>query len=175
MIRWQLGLFWPLVVAMLGLVAFTLYVFSHSERLYRLKLALIPALLGVAAFSFPWFGTRLGYAYPEGLPASFEYVAHRTIVQDRRKAWIDILVVSRKPLESDTRLHRVPWSRPLEEALKQAQRMQPGGGWIEMDRAQREGDDPHWMPRRVLPQDVLPKDALPDREPDLLRPKGPMA
>lgn len=173
MIRWQITLFWPLVAALLALAAFTLYVYIHSEGRYRLKLVLIPALLAATTFSFTWFGARLGYACPAGLPASFEYLAHRVVAEQSRKAWIEILVLSRKPLERDARLHRVPWSKALEEALTKARQMkQAGGGWIEMDR--HDGDDAaQWVPKRVLPQDVSPKDPLP-QERDLLRPQGPL-
>ena len=177
MIRWQIHLLWPLVATLLVLAAFALYVYVHSDRLYRLKLLLIPAMLAAVAFSFTAFGARLGYGYPAGLPESFEYVTHRLVLENNRKAWVDVLVVSRKPLEPDARLHRLPWSKGLEDSLKQAQRMQKGDGWVEMDRT-GEGDEyPQWIPRRVLPQDASPKDPLPqDRrtpERDLLVPQGP--
>lgn len=172
MIRWQLELLWPLVAILLLLTAFGLYVVVHSDRRYRLKLVLIPALLAAAVFSFVAFGSRLGYAYPAGLPVSFEYVTHKVIIEGHRKAWIDILVVSRKPLESAARLHRLPWSKELEDVLKQGQEMQRGGGRIEMD---RDGDAYPQIPRRVLPQDEAPKDPLPEREPDILAPRGPTA
>jgi hypothetical protein len=171
MTRWQIELLWPLVVALLAFVCFALYVFVHTDRFYRLKLLLIPALLAMSAFSFTWFGQQLGYAYPAGLPRSFEYVAHRLILVENQKTWLDILVVSRQPLERDSRLHRLPWSEKLEDALKKAHQMQKGGGRVEMGRG--DGDDyPQWVPRRVLPQDDAPKDPLP-REGDMLAPHGP--
>lgn len=176
MIRWQLHLLWPLVATLLALAGFALYVFSHNDRLYRLKLLLIPALLPVLLFSFTWLGARLGYAYPAQLPPAFEYLTHKLILENDRKAWIDVLVVSRKPLERDARLHRMPWSKPLEEALRQARQMQQGGGSIHLEQGDAGADDyPQWMPRRVLPQDAAPKDPLPQQtEPDLLAPQGPM-
>lgn len=175
MIRWQIELMWPLVIAFLLIACFTLYVFIHSERRYRLKMVLVPALLATAAFSFTWFGGRLGYAAPAPLPQNFEYVTHRLVVEDNRKAWVDILLVSRKPLQRDARLHRLPWSKPLEDALKQAQRMQrEGGGRIEIDSQGRGDPYPQWVPRRVLPQDDAPKGPFPSREDDLLAPVGPM-
>ena len=171
MTRWQIELLWPVIIGLLAFVGFALYVFIHTDRFYRLKLLLIPAVLATAAFSFTWFGQQLGYAYPEGLPRSFEYVAHRLILVDNRKAFVDILVVSRKPLERDARLHRMPWSQKLEDALKNAHQMQKGGWRVEMGRGN--GDAyPDWVPRRVLPQDDVPKDPLP-REGDMLAPNGP--
>jgi hypothetical protein len=164
MIRWQLHLLWPLVAVLLAMAAFSLYVFSHNDRLYRLKLLMIPALLCTTLFSFAWFGGRLGYGYPAGLPDALEYVAHKLVIEDNRKAWIDVMAVSRKPLERDARLHRLPWSQPLEDALKKARDMQQGGGSIELQRGRGAGtgdDYPSWVPRRVLPQDVMPKDELP--------------
>ncbi len=170
----QLQLMWPLVTALLALTGFALYVFIHNDRRYRVKLVLIPALLWTALFSFLWFGGRLGYAYPAGLPLAFEYVAHKLILEDNRKSWIDVMAVSRKPLERDARLHRVPWSKPLEDALKKAREMQRGGGSIHMELGRNGIGDPYpqWVPRRVLPQDVTPKDLLPDQF-DLLAPRGP--
>jgi hypothetical protein len=187
MIRWQLELMWPLLVTLLLLSAFMLYVYTHSAKLYLLKVALIPALMGVMAFSFPYLASRMGYGYPEGLPESFEYVAHKLVIEEQRKAWIDVMVVSRKPLERDARLHRMPWSDALEKALKKAQQMQQhGGGEVRMERGQ--GDEyPNWMPRRVMPSEVMPKDGLrpapgrptmppsapPPDAADMLQPKGP--
>jgi hypothetical protein len=172
-IRWQLTLLWPLVATVLILSAFALYVFAHSERLYRLKLALIPAVLAAAVASFMWFGSRLGYAFPAGLPQSFEYIAHKVILVDNRKAWLDVLVVSRKPLERDARLHRMPWTKELEDALKGAQEIKKQGGQVDME--QGGGDEyPQWVPKRVQPQQEMPKDPIPERqsEPDLLAPDG---
>ena len=173
MTRWQIELLWPLVVALLAFVCFALDVFVHTDRFYRLKLLLIPAVLATAAFSFTWFGQQLGYAYPEGLPRASEYVAHRVILVDNRKAWVDILVVSSQPLETvgDARLHRLPWSQKLEDALKHAHPGLQKVGRVEMGRGN--GDAyPDWVPRRVLPQDDVPKDPLP-REGDMLAPHGP--
>jgi hypothetical protein len=172
-IRWQLELLWPLVSTLLALAIFALYVFSHSDRHYRLKLVLIPGLLAVVVFSFTWIGDKMGYAHPGALPASFEYVAHKLILENNRKTWIDILVVSRKPLERDARLHRMPWTKALEDSLKRASRMQQeGGGRIEMDGRGNGDEYPEWMPRRVMPQDDMPKDPLPEQR-DLLAPRGP--
>jgi hypothetical protein len=183
-IRWQLHLMWPLLAALLTLGAFALYVFTHSARLYRLKLVLIPALMGTMAFSFPWLASRMGYGYPEGLPDRFEYVSHRLVLEEHRKAWIDVMVVSRKPLERDARLHRMPWSDALEKALKKAQQMQQGGGEVQMERRGDSDEYPDWMPRRVVPSEVMPKEPprnapgrpAPSPSPDasdLLRPQGP--
>jgi hypothetical protein len=183
-IRWQLNLLWPLLAALLTLGAFALYVFTHTARLYRLKLVLIPALMGTMAFSFPWLASRMGYGYPEGLPDRFEYVAHKLVLEKHRKAWIDVMVVSLKPLERDARLHRMPWSEALEKALKKAQQMQQGGGEIRMERRGNTDEYPDWMPRRVVPGEAMPKDppqspprrTMPNQPPDatdLLRPQGP--
>ncbi len=173
MMHWELELLWPLVLTLFTLAAFALYVFVHNDRLYRLKLVLIPAVLLATLFSFSWFGARLGYAYPAGLPPAFEYVAHKLILVENRKAWLDVMVVSRKPLERDARLHRMPWSKPLEDALKKARQMQKGGGMIVMENKGKGDRYPQWMPRRVLPQDAVPK-APPDKAPvDLLAPTGP--
>jgi hypothetical protein len=172
MIRWQLHLLWPLAAVLIGLAGFALYVFAHSDRLYRLKLLLIPAMLAVCAFSFTFFAARLGYGAPAPLPVHFEYLTHKVILEGPRKTWIDILAVSRKPLERDARLHRVPWSEKLENSLKLAREMRKTGGDIELHRGDND-DYPGYVPKRVMPQDVAPKDPIPEQrpaQPDILAP-----
>jgi hypothetical protein len=174
-IHQQLQLLWPLVAALLAISVFALYVFCHTDRNYRLKLLLMPALLLAAATSFTWLGQKLGYASPHELPASFEYVTHRLVLVGDRKSWLDILVVSRTPLERDARLHRVRWTKELEDALSAARQMQrQDEGWVEMQRdADGSTDAQRWKPRRVLPQHAMPKPAPTEDRRDLLAPNGP--
>lgn len=159
MIREQMLTLWPLVAVLLAVVALALYVLTHTERQYRLKLVLIPAVLAAAIGSAAVFGARLGYAFPSPLPEAFEYLSHKVILEGDEKRWIDILVVRRKPLDTGARLHREPWSQKLEDALKKARSMQAGGGEIHVE---RDGDETGDLtPRRVLPEQVLPKTPIP--------------
>lgn len=175
--REQFLLFAPTLAVLMLLLAFVLYVFYSTDRHYRLKLLLGPALVIASLAVVPSLGAQLGYGWPAGLPVSFEYLAHRVKVEATENRWIDVLVVSRKPFSTEPRLHRVRWSQKLEDALYQAQQMKEGkeGGDIEMNadgHAASNGDSyPSYVPKRVLPRDQSPKPGnSPPRAPDQ-RPK----
>ena len=166
MLLHQFQLLSTLSAVLVLLAALVLYVYYSTDRHYRLKLLLGPALLGGCAVSFVVVGSRLGYAWPSALPESFEYMAHRAVVVDERKRWVDVLLVSLKPLQSSPRLHRVPWSQQIEDALEQAQSMREdrAGGQIVMEGqagAAGRGDAyPEYVPKRVLPRQQNPKDEV---------------
>lgn len=170
MLRQQFMLLLPLSTVFVLLAVLILYVHYNTERHYRLKLLMGPALLLSCAGAFPFVGLGLGYGWPAALPESFEYMAHKPIVVERDKRWIDVLLLSRKPFQSDPRLHRVPWSQALENVLDQARKLKEGpeGGDIVMERGADvsvDGDPyPSYVPRRVLPSEQNPKEMLPPRQ-----------
>ncbi len=173
MLQQQFTLLLPITTVFVLLAVLILYVHYSTATHYRVKLLLGPALLLACAGAFPFVGLNLGYAWPTDPPASFEYMAHKPIIVEQHKRWIDVLLLSRKPFKADPRLHRVPWSQSFEDALDQAQTMKDGrqGGDIVMERggaAAGSGDSyPKYVPRRVLPQDQNPKaPLLPDTAPD---------
>jgi hypothetical protein len=170
MMQQQFALLSPLITIFVLLAVLILYVYYSTDKLYRIKLLLGPALLLACAGAFPYVGVKLGYGWPAALPESFEYMAHKAIVVSHEKRWLDVLVVSRKPYKADPRLHRVPWSQKFEDALDKAQAMKEGkeGGNIVMDSGGGEspvGDAyPDYVPKRVLPQQQNPKAKLLPRE-----------
>ncbi|HEY5931142.1 MAG TPA: hypothetical protein VIU02_12595 [Burkholderiales bacterium] len=165
MLNEQITLLYPIVAIFLLLAVFVLYVYYTSDRHYRIKLLLGPTLLAACVFTVPFVGARLGYGWPTPLPASFQYFAHRTVVVGGEKQWIDVLLVSRKPLAADARLHRVPWTRKMEDVLEQANQMKegPAGGEIVVNGpvggSTARGSIPEYSMNRILPQDQMPKDA----------------
>jgi hypothetical protein len=169
MLQQQFALLLPVTTIFVLLGVLILYVHYSTARHYRIKLLLGPALLLACAGAFPYVGLNLGYAWPAALPESFEYMAHKPIIVDQHKRWIDVLLLSRKPFRTDPRLQRVPWSQAFEDALDQAQAMKEGreGGDIVMERgaanAQAGDSYPNYVPRRVLPQDQIPKAPLQPR------------
>jgi hypothetical protein len=169
MFREQLWMLAPALSILVLLVVFMLYVHFSTARHYRIKLLLAPALLVASMSAAPYVGNKLGYGWPSALPLSFEYMAHRVLIVASEKRWIDVLVISRKPFRTDPRLHRLPWSQKLEDALDRAQTMKEGkeGGDIVMNAdatAPRDGDDyPDYVPKRVLPQEQMPKPGYPGR------------
>lgn len=186
MLKEQLGLLYPLVAILLATAVLVLYVYYASPRHYRLKLLLGPALLAASVFAVPGVGARLGYAWPSPLPASFQYIAHKTVVVEGEKRWIDVFLVSRKPLRGDARVHRIRWTAPVEKVLDQAQQMKedPGGGEIVVNGSREAtpggGDHPGYSAMRVLPQDRVHKGPPaqprpPAAEPRQERRRGPAA
>ena len=176
MLKQQFDLLSPLTIVLVLLAVLVLYVYYSTDRHYRIKILLGPALLAACAGAFAFVGARLGYGWPAPLPQSFEYMAHKAIVVGQHKDWIDVLLVSRKPFDRRPRLHRVPWSQALEDALDRAQAMKEGkeGGDIVMDRAgpgssllnDALGDPyPDYVPKRVLPQQQIPKSPHPRQSP----------
>ena len=161
--RQQFTLLSPLFVVFGLLIALILYVFYSSDRHYRIKLLLGPALFVACTYAIPYVGSKLGYGWPAALPQSFEYMAHKAVVVGTEKRGIDVLVVSRQPFSTQPRLHRVPWTQKMEDALDKAQEMKEGkeGGDIVMNGAAggaRGGDSyPDYVPKRVLPQEQNPK------------------
>ena len=180
MLRYQFDLLYPLAAIFLVLSVFVLYVYYTSDRHYRLKLLLGPLLLTACVFSVPLVGARLGYGWPAPLPVSFQYLAHKTVVADGEKRWIDVLLLSRQPFGADARLHRIRWTRKMEDVLEQANRMKegPGGGEIVVNgqggTSAAGGANPEYSTTRVLPQDQTPKAPAPSRgNPRNAPPEGP--
>ena len=171
MLQQQFSMLLPLVTIFVLLAVLILYVYYSTDKLYRIKLLLGPALLLACAGAFPYVGVKLGYGWPTALPESFEYMAHKAIVVGREKRWVDVLVVSRKPFKAEPRLHRVPWSQQFEETLDRAQAMKEGkeGGTIVLEGTSGGsfGGDPYpsYVPKRVLPQQQSPKAPLPPPSP----------
>jgi hypothetical protein len=170
MLQAQLGLLYPLLAIFLVLTVFVLYVHYTTDRHYRLKLVLGPALLLACALAVPCVGTRLGYGWPAALPQSFEYLAHKTMLVGFEKRWIDVLLLSRSGPSPGARLHRIPWSRSMEDVLDEALRLKESGegGDIVLTGKARPGGEsggayPEYVPKRVLPSEAMPKDAVPPR------------
>lgn len=169
MLQQQFALLSPLLAIFILLAVLILYVHYSTDKLYRIKLLMGPARLLACAGAFPFVGVKLGYGWPTALPQSFEYVAHKAIVVGHEKRWVDVLLVSRKPLKGEPRLHRIPWSPQIEDVLEKAQSMKEGkeGGDIVMNgtgAAPRFGDSySDYVPERVLPRQQNPKDGEPSR------------
>lgn len=167
MLREQLALLSPFVAILVVAAVFVLYVHYTSPRHYRIKLLLGPVLLGACVFAVPSVGARLGYGWPVALPDAFQYIGHRNVVVGGEKRWIDVLLVSRKPLGQDARLHRVPWTRDMEHVMEQAEQLKdgPAGGEIVVSRsaAGRDGrtGPGGYSAARILPQQQIPKQPPP--------------
>jgi hypothetical protein len=159
----QLALMYPMVAIFLVAAVLMLYVYYTSPKQYRIKLLLGPLLLGACVVTVPLVGSKLGYGWPAPLPVSFQYLAHKTVVVQGRKRWVDVLLISRKPLRREARLHRIPWSPQVENVLEDAERQKEGraGGEIVVTGppggASGGERGPGYSITRVLPADRTPK------------------
>jgi hypothetical protein len=106
---------WPLGLGLLLIAGFGSWVFIHSNRSYLLRWALIPASLVVAIASSRVYDARLGYAVAAELPPNFVYLGHKVVLERAHKAGIEVWAQA-----ADSRLYRIPYSKPMEQALEHA-------------------------------------------------------
>lgn len=127
----QLTSYWPLAFGLILVAAFGSWVFIHSNRSYLLRWALIPLSLVVAVASARVYDARLGYAVPAELPQKFVYLGHQVLIEDKHKTGIEVWAQV-----SGNRLYRIPYSKPMEQALDHAREQAKGGLPVVMNRRQ---------------------------------------
>jgi hypothetical protein len=114
--------YWPLAFGLLLVAGFGSWVFIHSNRSYLLRWAMIPLSLAVAVASAKVYDTRLGYAVAAELPKRFVYLGHQVVVEDKHKTGIEVWAQV-----TENRVYRIPYSKPMEEALELAREQAKGG------------------------------------------------
>jgi hypothetical protein len=152
---------WPLALGLVLVAGFGSWVFLHSDRSYLLRWAMIPVSLVVAVASARVYDAGLGYAVAAELPAKFVYLGHHVVVERARKTGIEVWGRSAR-----TRLYRIPYSRPMEQALDRARDQAKGGLPVMMEKHARlskamaneaQQDEPPYDAKVLLPSDVNPK------------------
>ena len=154
---------WPLALGLILIAGFGAWVFIHSNRSYLLRWALIPVALVVAVVSARIYDAGLGYAVAAALPDKFVYLGHQVVVEKKRKAGIDVWAQT-----GNTRLYRIPYSKPAEQAMDQAREQAKGGQPVVMQKRAAEasstGEGPmmeaseqRYESNVVLPSDLNPK------------------
>ena len=112
------------------------------------------------------YDAGLGYAVGAALPDKFVYLGHQVVVEKKRKAGIDVWAQT-----GNTRLYRIPYSRPAEQAMDQAREQAKGGQPVVMHKRAAEvsstgdGEGPmmeaeseqRYESNVVLPSDLNPK------------------
>jgi hypothetical protein len=153
---------WPLALGLILIAAFGAWVFIHSNRSYLLRWAVIPVALVVAVVSTSIYDARLGYAVPAQLPSKFVYLGHQVVVEKNRKTGIEVWART-----GATRLYRIAYSKPTEEAMDAAREQAKGGQPVVMskraapvaaaDSAVTAQAEPGYESRVMLPSDLNPK------------------
>jgi len=121
--------YWPLAFGLVLIAGFGSWVFIHSDRSYLLRWAMIPLSLAVAAASAKVYDSRLGYAVAAELPKHFVYLGHQVVVEEKHKTGIEVWAQV-----TENRLYRIPYSKPMEEALEHAREQAKGGLPVVMDK-----------------------------------------
>ncbi|HXS54174.1 MAG TPA: hypothetical protein VN782_16675 [Usitatibacter sp.] len=156
---------WPLAFGLLAIAAFGSWVFIHSDRSYLLRWAMIPLSLLVAVASAAVYDAGLGYAVAAKLPPRFVYLGHQVVVEQQHKAGIEVWAQAAR-----TRLYRIPYSKPMEEALNRAHEQAKSGLPVVMQRRSAAGAGaqrpPGFGPREMvyesnvlLPSQLNPKES----------------
>jgi hypothetical protein len=158
---------WPLGFGLLLIAGFGSWVFMHSNRSYLLRWVLIPVSLVVAVASAKVYDARLGYAVPAELPPNFVYLGHKVVLDRAHKTGIEVWAQA-----ADSRLYRIPYSRPMEKALQHARDQAKSGLPVVMHKLKgkpggrpgragvlADSRDPLYESNVVLPSDLDPKDA----------------
>jgi hypothetical protein len=154
-------LYWPLALGLVLVAGLSGWVFIHSNRSYLLRWALIPLALVVATASARMYDAGLGYAVPGKLPDKFLYLGHQVVIANNRKTGIEVWVRT-----AGTRLYRIPYSKPAEEAMDRAREQARDGQPVLMRRMSGAGEalprgasdtDARYESKLVLPSDVDPK------------------
>jgi hypothetical protein len=154
---------WPLLVGLVLIAGFGSWVFIHSNRSYLLRWAVIPLSLVVAVASAKMYDARLGYAVAQQLPEKFVYLGHQVVVEQKHKAGIEVWV-----RVAETRLYRIPYTRPMEEALDHAREQSKAGLPVVMRKSAHPSDKKGvraladsgaqvYESNVVLPSDLNPK------------------
>lgn len=157
--------YWPLGLGLILVAGFGSWVFIHSNKSYLLRWAVIPISLVVAVASAKVYDARLGYAIAAQLPPKFVYLGHQVVVERMHKAGIEVWTQAAR-----TRLYRIPYSRPMEQALERAHEQAKSGLPVVMQRREKQDGTSGQGQRRladsggalyesnvVLPSDLDPK------------------
>lgn len=149
----------PVIGLQVLILVAALFVHVQSPGRSVVKLTVVPlALAGVLAC--PWFFVGLmGYAVSWPLPDAFTFIAYRPVVEKGQKTGIEIWLSHR----NETRLLLAPYSKEMEEMLRDAAKGSKNGRKAQIT---RKGDGGGMSPegdyelKFESPSDI-PKDAAP--------------
>ena len=157
--------YWPLAFGLVLVAGFGSWVFIHSNRSYLMRWAMIPLSLAVAVASAKVYDARLGYAVAAELPKRFVYLGHQVVVEEKHKTGIEVWAQV-----SENRVYRIPYSKPMEEALEHAREQAKGGLPVVMNKHasdKKPGRDGALADSGTMPYDsniVLPSELNPKNQ-----------
>lgn len=144
--------YWPLAFGLVLVAGFGSWVFIHSNRSYLLRWAIIPLSLAVAMASAKVYDARLGYAVAAELPKRFVYLGHQVVVEERHKTGIEVWAQV-----TENRVYRIPYTKPMEEALERAREQAKGGLPVVMKK--RSGDSSSGKTGALAAAGAIPYDS----------------
>lgn len=119
----------PIIVFLVCLVSISLWVILKSETLTALKVLLVPAVISLAIFAGVSVISLLGHAVPERPSERVAVLAHRAVVENGVKKKLELWVIS----NGTSRLHVLPYTKKLEEALEKGQQARRQGYQSELE------------------------------------------
>lgn len=166
----------PIILIILAVIGTMLFVLIKSNLKAIAMMLIIPVAITAVGAVPVVFVQLMGYAVSLDLPEKGLVIAHKTVIIQTKKTFIDIWMQTK----AEARLYRAPYSKELEELLESAEDARKQGM---IPRLKREGQsrnkgentdgDDYTLPFSIellKPEDIAPKEldeeAAPVEEPD---------
>ena len=114
---------WPILGLQLLSLTAALFVHLHAPGRGVVKMLVVPLALVCLIASPVLFAQLMGYSVHWPLPAQFTMLAYQPVVKAGVKTELEIWIRDGQ----GTRLHRAPWTKEMEQLLKEAQQGSKGG------------------------------------------------
>jgi hypothetical protein len=177
----------PVIVILLSCAAWALFIFIRSNAATTVKVIAVPVII-TGSFVVVFLLTQwLGRSVPLPLPDEINVIAHQTLVKNSKKTSIEIWVKEK----DNTRLYIIPYSKPMEGALNEAEKGRQQGfeSRLKKKKKEQKQDDAgmgggakvpqqaqsQYELKLIQPSDIIPKDGpiTPDQEQQLEQQEQP--
>lgn len=155
---------WPLILALIAVLSFSVYVFIKAPVTYLIRWTLIPIAFASTLVVCWLFYLLMGFGVPTTLPTRFIVLGYHVNVEANKKSTIDVWIIEGKT----TRLYSIPHTKSMEKSFEQAMGKKQKGGYVVMEKSKKrskgngtdKGDelqDPY-QSNIILPHMINPKD-----------------
>jgi hypothetical protein len=151
---------------MLGIFCTTTFVFLKSPARTITKFLLVPIAFAASAVVPLFFVLAMGYSVTIPMPEKFYLIAHKTLVVENKKAFIELWIRD----EVGTRLYKISYSKEMEQQLERAAKGREQGleGKFSFKKDRKEskpgsnnGSRGEWSLELLEPAQIMPKDGVP--------------